>query len=102
MPTYEWLIEDDLNLAYTSEKMDAMRSMGVPYPEMTEEMILDSISSQAELISRNILKDIIGEDYTEEEVESLKSKEIIALIAYLQRLGSDIHKTSLPELNEND
>lgn len=92
MPTYEWMVEDDIDRSYTLKKVDAMRSMGVPYPAFTEEALNDSMDVQAVKIANNILTDVIGDDYTPEEVESLKNKEIIALIAYLQRLGSDIHK----------
>ncbi len=94
MPAYAWMADDDLDKSYVMSKISAMSSMGVPYPEMTEQAVMDSIDRQATQISESILADVVGKDYGKEELESLKKKEIIALIAYLQRLGSDIHKGS--------
>ncbi len=93
MPAYPWIIEDDYSTEYTLSKVDAMRSLGVPYDEgFTEVEILDSVDRQATRISESILKDISSDGYTAEDVEALKRKEIVALIAFLQRLGSDINK----------
>lgn len=93
MPAYPWIIEDDYSTEYTLSKVDAMRSLGVPYDEgFTEVEILDSVDRQAARISESILKDISSDGYTAEDVEALKRKEIVALIAFLQRLGSDINK----------
>ncbi len=83
MPPYPWLFEQDLNTKYTQKKISAMATMGVPY-EMTEERdILNNLNMQAEGISR---------DLAAEGIQVSKDKEIIALIAYLQRLGTDISK----------
>lgn len=49
---------------------------------------------QATAISENILRDIKNNAYSDVDIAKLKKKEIIALIAYLQRLGSDIHKST--------
>ena len=93
MPAYGWLSEDNLNRKYTMAKISAMRSLGVPYPDnLTEQSVNDSMDVQARNISVNILNDITGNNYTDEDIQDLMNKEIIALIAYLQRLGSDIHK----------
>ncbi|RFC53372.1 cytochrome-c oxidase, cbb3-type subunit I [Brumimicrobium aurantiacum] len=95
MPAYPWLLEDDLNVKHTLNKLKAMKDLGVPYEITDEQTVLNIMSNQGESIARNILNEIAkksGEDYTEQEVEQMKSKEIIALIAYLQRLGSDINK----------
>ena len=100
MPAYEWMADNDLDKSYTLKKINAMRSVGVPYPEMTEQAVLDSMDAQATQIAKRILKDIVGEEYEAEEVTALKEKEVIALIAYLQRLGSDIHKSTIQENQE--
>lgn len=92
MPTYEWLIESDLNDAHILDKMKAMQSMGVPYENIEEQAVKDSMDVQATRIAKSVLYDITKDKYTDEDVQALKQKEIIALIAYLQRLGSDINK----------
>ncbi|MEM8890752.1 MAG: cytochrome-c oxidase, cbb3-type subunit I, partial [Bacteroidota bacterium] len=33
MPSYEWLIENRLDLSMTADKIEAMQTLGVPYPE---------------------------------------------------------------------
>ncbi len=58
-----------------------MRNMGVPYPNGYEEKANDDLMKQAEKITANLKTD---------KIEIPATREIIALIAYLQRLGTDI------------
>ncbi len=81
MPPFKWIIEDDLNVSHTAAKIRAMQTLGVPYPEGYDEVALDDLKQQANKIAMGLKDSGI-------EVES--GKEIIALIAYLQRLGIDI------------
>lgn len=83
MPPYPWLAEDDLDTKYTAAKITTMRSLGVPYPDGYEDKALQDLETQAKSISANLKKDNI-------EMDGLEKKELIALIAYLQRLGTDI------------
>ncbi len=92
MPAYPWLIEDDLDYSTLEKKIVAMMTMGVPYPEGYEQQAVADLQQQAdEIVAR--LK--------EQGVTTSSSKEIVALIAYLQRLGTDI-KVKEPELTENN
>jgi cytochrome c oxidase cbb3-type subunit I/II len=81
MPAYAWLAENDLNLEKTTDKLKAMQSLGVPYSDDEVENGLNSLKKQAKGISENLAKDGIA-------LES--NKELVAMIAYLQRLGMDI------------
>jgi cytochrome c oxidase cbb3-type subunit I/II len=81
MPPYPWLYESDLTLEYTAGKISAMRTLGVPYPERYEEIAVQELQAQAGIIAKSLAKD---------GYEADSNKEIIALIAYLQRLGTDI------------
>jgi cytochrome c oxidase cbb3-type subunit I/II len=63
-----------------------MRSLGVPYAEGYEDQALDDLKKQADGIAEDLRKSGIEQD-------GLENKEIIALIAYLQRLGTDIKKS---------
>lgn len=81
MPTYSWLLDDDLNTSLLSGKIKAMKTLGVPYPEGYEDKAIDDLNKQANEITANLKKD---------GIETASNKEIIALIAYLQRLGKDI------------
>ncbi len=100
MPSYEWLIDDDLDKTYSERKITAMRTLGVPYEIGYEEKVLEEMEVQARGIAENILKDLQPDDFSPQQVNKLKEKEIIALIAYMQRLGSDIHKDSEEILNK--
>lgn len=81
MPLYPWLLEDNLDISTTTAKISGMRSLGVPYEEGYEEIANDDLTTQAEIITNDLL---------ESGVPAESDKEIIALIAYLQRLGTDI------------
>ena len=97
MPRYQWLIKDKHDLSDTESKMRAMISLGVPYTELDIENARESMDEQSIKIANNIL-DIPDISYYFEEEKNylgtdfipLKEREIIALIAYLQRLGTDI------------
>lgn len=81
MPNYPWLFEHDLNLDITPAKIRAMQTLGVPYEKGYDVIANDDLKKQAEKITENLKKDGINAD---------SKKEIIALIAYLQRIGTDI------------
>lgn len=81
MPPYPWLIDQTLDISTTVSKINAMRTLGVPYEPLYEQKGNADLKKQAESITANLAKDNI-------KVNS--DKEIIAIIAYLQRLGTDI------------
>ncbi|MBT8390685.1 MAG: cytochrome-c oxidase, cbb3-type subunit I [Ignavibacteria bacterium] len=81
MPSYPWLLTDDLDASSTESKINVMKSIGVPYPEGFEKIAIDELTKQAEQIAL---------DLQDNGVPVEPNKEIIALIAYLQRLGTDI------------
>ncbi len=81
MPNYPWLIEDELDIASTPAKIRAMQTLGVPYPAGFDAVAVNNLNEQANRIAEGLKKDGI-------EVKS--DREIIAMIAYLQRLGTDI------------
>ena len=82
MPNYPWLLEHNLDTRYTKKKMEVLRTMGVPYKDIEIENAQDILRTQAKAIAERLKKNDIPEANPE--------KEIIALIAYLQKLGSDI------------
>lgn len=92
MYPHEWLIDNDLDRSKIKKKIKAMRRLGVPYPDGYEDEVTNEMDAHAFQIAESILKDVDPE-YTQAQVDGLKKKEIIAIIAYLQRLGSDIHNT---------
>jgi len=87
MPAYTWLFDADLNTDLLEKKISAMRTLGVPYPEDYEDQALADLQTQAQ----EIVADLAEGDVKDAD----PNKEIIALIAYLQRLGSDINADNL-------
>lgn len=85
MPSYPFLFEDEIKYATTRSKIHAMRKLGVPYPKNYEDIANDDLRKQAQKIVNNLKAD---------GIEISPEKEIIALIGYLQRIGTDIKKSS--------
>jgi cytochrome c oxidase cbb3-type subunit I/II len=85
MPEYPWLYDNDLDTSNTKKKIEVMQTLGVPYPKGYENIANAELRKQADLITANLKA---------EKINAVSSKEIIALIAYMQRLGTDIKKTA--------
>lgn len=81
MPAYPWLLDDKIDTASTAAKIRAMQKMGVPYPEGFDKVANADLMMQANGIRVNLKMD---------KIETASNAEIVALIAYLQRLGKDI------------
>lgn len=81
MPAYPWLFDDEVDKEVTPKKIRAMQTLGVPYENGYDQQAVSDLEAQAEQISKNLQDAKIKVD---------KNKEIVALIAYLQRLGTDI------------
>ena len=58
-----------------------MQTLGVPYPEGFDLKANDDLTKQAKSITDDLKKNKVSID---------SNKELIAIIAYLQRLGTDI------------
>ncbi len=80
MPSYPWLLDDDLDTSTTGAKIRAMITLGVPYELGFDRLANAHLVKQEETIAASLKKD---------GLETLPNKEIIAVIAYLQRLGID-------------
>lgn len=81
MPPYPWLIDDEIDYSDLPKKIRVMQQLGVPYEEGFDQVAVEHAKKQAEGIAASLERDKIKTD---------KDKEIIALIAYLQKLGIDI------------
>jgi cytochrome c oxidase cbb3-type subunit I/II len=98
MPAYTWLREDKLDLSLTEKKIRAMQTLGVPYKKGADRKAIGELKIQAKLIAEDIVNTtpkqaLIGIDKAA-LVKDIQEKEIVAVIAYLQRLGVDITLTS--------
>ncbi len=81
MPKYSFMAEFDLDLDATPGKISAMQTVGVPYPEGYAKKANQDVMTQAKKISKGL---------EDAGIMVEPQKEIIAMIAYLQRLGTDI------------
>lgn len=81
MPAYPWLFDQTIDQGLTAGKIAALRKIGVPYPAEYEGIANDDLNRQAGEIADNLKAD---------GIETARDAEIVALIAYLQRLGKDI------------
>jgi len=81
MPAYPWLYTQSIDTAIVGSKIRAMQKLGVPYPKEYDRQAVGDLKAQATLIAG---------DLQQQNAPGDPDKEIIALIAYLQRLGTDI------------
>jgi cytochrome c oxidase cbb3-type subunit I/II len=84
MPAYPWMLSSPLDFEAIEPIMRAHRTVGVPY---TDEEITGGVA-----IAREQAEAIAAEIVVQGGPEGLADKQIVALIAYLQRLGTDITK----------
>jgi cytochrome c oxidase cbb3-type subunit I/II len=90
MPAYPWLFKQQIDRNETAGKISALRTLGVPYESNFEEVADADLNKQAKGITENLKG---------EGIEIHEDAEIIALIAYLQRLGKDIKATKTADVN---
>lgn len=83
MPGYPWMYDQRLDTSHIEGKIITLRRLGVPYPDGFERRAESELQAQARTIAEGL---------TRGGVAASGDREIIALIAYLQRLGTDISK----------
>ncbi|MBS1944089.1 MAG: cytochrome-c oxidase, cbb3-type subunit I [Bacteroidetes bacterium] len=81
MPAYPHLFADVLDTSTTRRKVEAMITLGVPYAKDFPAKANADLAAQGEKIAANLKKG---------GIDAVADREIIALIAYLQRVGTDI------------
>ena len=81
MPSYPWLYDQELDFKDIKKKMEVLKRLGVPYENREIENAEEDLMKQANEITSNLAQEKINVD---------SNKEIIALIAYLQKLGVTI------------
>jgi cytochrome c oxidase cbb3-type subunit I/II len=82
MPRYPWLLSQKLDTSSLPARISALRKAGVPYPQGYEATAAKELQKQAAQVVANLASGSIS--------NAPPDREIIALIAYLQRLGTDI------------
>ncbi|MEO8070416.1 MAG: cytochrome-c oxidase, cbb3-type subunit II, partial [Acidobacteriota bacterium] len=88
MPAYTWLYDEPLDTSHTEGKIITLRRLGVPYPDGYEKQAVADLLEESRAVGARLRG---GGLVTTDD------KEIVALIAYLQRLGTDIKPKALVE-----
>ncbi len=81
MPKYSWLADNEIDVEATPAKIRVMQYLGVPYPAGYDKIANDDLKIQAEKIASGLKA---------QGIDVAANRQIIALIAYIQRLGSDV------------
>ena len=91
MPAYPHLVEQALDLSDLPAKITALRKLGTPYPRDFEKYAVANAQEQAQKVAKKLAEEGVKD-------EGVENKEIVAIIAYLQRLGTDIK--AQPQVNQ--
>ncbi len=81
MPAYAWLAENKLDMSLTQAKIKAMITLGVPYSDA-------ELAGAVELAKQQAIT--VSDELKAAGITDGPDTEMVALIAYLQRLGTDI------------
>jgi len=111
MPGYKWLFDNEpMDYSKTEAKMRVMVKLGVPYTDADIANAKQNIAKQTAQIEKNLTNDPdFVKSYEEskknaaakgEKFVPMKDREIVAIIAYLQRLGTDIKIKDVAQLNK--
>jgi cytochrome c oxidase cbb3-type subunit I/II len=90
MPRYPHLLSDDIPWSDIQSRVDAMAMLGVPYGGRGLEDAQALAHAQADQLAERLK--------SEGGPSQMQTKEVIALIAYIQRLGVDIRASKQGEL----
>ncbi|MCR9203205.1 MAG: cytochrome-c oxidase, cbb3-type subunit I [Halobacteriovoraceae bacterium] len=82
MPNYPWLYKNKVKFGKLTRKLSVLAALGAPYSEKE----LDQAPALAKAQADEIMKELVADGVN----PKMANKEIIALIAYLQRLGVDM------------
>ena len=85
MPAYSNLADANLDLSGLPAKITALQTLGTPYPVDFEKQAVVDAQKQAKSVAAKLASEGVKD-------QGLEEKEIVAIIAYLQRLGTDIKK----------
>lgn len=98
MPAYPWLMRKELDFESIPLRIAAMQTLGVPYDQYQgnnrDNAKADAEDQAAKIAADFVLqnngapyRDLKGREY------DLADKQVVALVAYLQRLGTDLFKS---------
>ncbi len=87
MPAYAWMTKAPIRFNEIQARVDSQVMLGAPYGQLVKE---GASEAHARAQARIIASDLVEQSQGYAFPDSLEEKKIIAMIAYLQRLGTDI------------
>jgi cytochrome c oxidase cbb3-type subunit I/II len=87
MPNYAWFARKEIDTDIIPAKIRAMQTLGVPYPQGYDKIAVDDLMKQAQLIVA---------DLKASNIDIQPTKQMVAMIAYIHKLGKDIVPPSAP------
>jgi cytochrome c oxidase cbb3-type subunit I/II len=84
MPAYPWMYRDKTDFDVIRKKLEVMKTLGVPYTPEEIQFAREDAIRDAKEIAEHLKAEGVPTD--------MHDREIVALIAYLQRLGADMRK----------
>ncbi len=100
MPPYPWLFTSKVAFGVIQRRVDTMAMLGVPYGQLIKQDAEALARKQARQVAVSVAKELIDPKLVKPAAKAmatdLQDKEIVALIAYLQRLGRDISVKAKP------
>lgn len=84
MPPYPWLLSWELDVEAAPARLQALQRVGVPYSDEQIARAITDAQAQADEIAMGVA--------ATGGPTALQDKEIVALVAYLQRLGTDLYR----------
>ena len=95
MPSYHWMADKKTDFKSLPVKIKRLVQLGVPYDTMDQHVILDDARVQALKIATGLVEigvqlpeDLNELDSEAEIAEKLSERQVVAIIAYLQKLGA--------------
>jgi cytochrome c oxidase cbb3-type subunit I/II len=87
MPPYAYMERSELDFDSIPLRVKAMQRLGVPYTDAQYLAAKEDAKAQAGKIAANLV-----DQSKNEQLKDLRDKEVIAIIAYMQRIGTDYKK----------
>ncbi len=93
MPNFAWFATKEINLDMTPNKIRAMQTLGIEYPEGYDQVAVDDLMKQAE----GIVADLKASG-----IEVKPTSQMVAMIAYMHKLGRDIDLSSYLKAEDHE
>ena len=93
MPAYPWLFEKNTDVKSLPKKIAIQSQLGVPWPAMNQHEIRDQVETQSQEIAQSLVDAKVylpakAELQGDQLRNHLAKTEVVALIAYLQKIGT--------------